>query len=972
MYLKGGHFAPAARLSEEMGDLAAASLYYLKAGDLKAAGEAELRQNNKEKAAWMFSRAGQHQRAAELLESIDQPEAAAAEFDKGGFRDRAALLYVKAGKHMVAARLFEALIQAGSKSGSESYQSESDRSLLAKYHRYCGELYFKAEQGAKAAPHFEKAQMLDQAAEAWKQAGEMEKAADLLLKLQRPDDAYAVLEESGHAIDSLSPGIQAELLQRKGKHREAAEVLEKSGSMYRAAEAWTEAGDLTRAAQLFEKEGEVDRAAQLYVQAGRQAEAGRIYEAARDFKSAADLYRQAGQLDDAARVLLKADDPIAAARLHYEKKNFEECIKALQKVTSDHKDYRKASFLLGRVFAEQGLHQLAIDGQEVGDETVLVYYSLALAHEANLRPREAVRIFQKILSYDYGYKDVLTRMRESENQPLARLGARGSGRHEASESGWSEPDRYRIERSLGTGKLGEVFRGTDTALGRPVAIRRIHEGPGEAGKADRFLKEAAATARLGHPNVVTTYDTGADGKGKFVVTSLADGRPLRALLDERVRFELNRIVAIGRQILEALAHAHERGVLHRNLRPENIFITDDDRVTVSDFALNVRLSDLTPGELNDGRLIRYTPPEMLLKERVDERSDLYSFGIVLYELATGQSPFQGKDVGHQQVHATVAVQAAGARPLPDFLKAVILRCLEKDKEKRYKDARSVLDDLKLKEVVPGMVVGDRYEVLAEIGRGGMGAIFRARDVELDETVALKFLAGNVDAEMANRLVQEIKTARSITHTNVVRVFNLDKWDDHRFIVMEYIDGLPLPRFLQRAPAPTREDRLRLAVQIASALDAAHAAGVIHRDIKPDNILVAPPCEVKVLDFGIARAEASGHTMTAAGTVVGSPMYMSPEQMQAQPVDRRSDIYSLGAVLYFMFTGVEPFAGKDVQEIMMKHLRGRPRPPHEVEPSVPRPLSDAIMRCLEVDPGRRFPSAGDLAAVLTGTLKSSAA
>jgi len=324
------------------------------------------------------------------------------------------------------------------------------------------------------------------------------------------------------------------------------------------------------------------------------------------------------------------------------------------------------------------------------------------------------------------------------------------------------------------------------------------------------------------------------------------------------------------------------------------------------------------------------------------------------------------------VHATVAVPAAGARPLPDFLKAVIMRCLEKDKEKRYRDARAVLEDLKLKEVVPGMVVGERYEVLAEIGRGGMGAIFRARDVELDETVALKFLAGSVDAEMANRLVQEIKTARSITHTNVVRVFNLDKWDDHRFIVMEYIDGLPLPRFLQRAPAPSREDRLRLAVQIASALDAAHAAGVIHRDIKPENILVTLPCEAKVLDFGIARAEASGHTMTATGTVVGSPMYMSPEQMQARPIDRRSDIYSLGAVMYFMFTGVEPFAGRDVQEIMMKHLNDRPKPPHEAEPSLPRPLSDAIMRCLEVDPKRRFASAGDLAAVLSGALRSSAA
>ncbi len=978
MYLKGSHFDLAARLAEEMGDLPSASLYYLKAGDLKAAGEVELRQENREKAAWMFSRGGEHARAAEIFEALGEFESAADQYDKGGFAEKAALLYVRAGKHMTAALLFERLIAAGAEEPG-SYRSESERAGILRYHRYCGELFVKAGVPSRGAPHLETALLYEQAADAWRLAGQIDKAADILLRLQKPEEAARLLREAGKDVSSLSPAVQAELLARQGKHREAAEIYEKAGSLFRAAESWKEAGDLLKAASLFEKEGEMDQAADLYVRAGRPAEAARILEGARDFRQAADLFRQAGRVEDAARVYLKAGDPIAAARLHYEKKDYDACIKALQKVGADDRDYRKACFLLGRIFAEQGLHTLAVDkftaavdGEDVNDDTVLIYYSLALAHEANLRPREALAVYQKIISYDYGYKDALARMRAIENQPLKTLAARGGSRSAPEESGWAEVGRFRIEGSLGAGKLGEVFRGTDTELGRPVAIRRLWEGSGEAGKVDRFLKEAAAAAQLRHPNIVSVYDTGADQQGRFIVSELAEGRTLRALLKDKVRFEVHRILEIGAQILQALDHAHGKGTLHRNLRPENIFIGRDDHVAVADFGLGVRLSDLSTQELSTGRLIQYTPPENLLKDRVDHRSDLYSFGVILYEMAVGRPPFEGNDVGHQHVNVPVPMPGPGERPIPEFLKTIILRCLEKDKERRYPDAKAVLEDLTLKEVVPGIVVADRYEVMAEVGRGGMGAIFRARDTELDEMVALKFLSGEIAPDVAARFVQEIKAARKVTHPNVVQVFTMEKWRDHRFIVMEYIDGVSLPRWLGRAPAPRREERLRLARQIASALEAAHRAGIIHRDIKPENILVTASGDAKVLDFGIARLEAPGHTLTSTGTVVGSPMYMSPEQIQAQTLDRRTDIYSCGAVLYYLFTGIEPFAGKDLQEILLRHMGNRPVPPHQVDPTIPRPLSDTILRALATDREQRFQSAADLAAALASVSASSAA
>jgi serine/threonine protein kinase len=978
MYLKGGHYDLAARLAEEMGDLASASLYHLKAGDLQAAAEIELKLDHAEKAAWMFSRAGHFVRAAELLESLDQFKEAAGQFEKGGFREKAAFLFVKAGEHRSAAALFETLIEDAAKEEPGAVRSESEKGALLRYHRYSGELFMKTNEPLRAAPHFESALLLEQAAEAWKAAGQVEKAADILLRLQKPEEACRILQESGKDISALAPAVRAEILGRQGNHKEAAEILEKAGSLYRAAEAWKAAGDFLKAAALFEKEGELEQAANHYVLAGKPEEGARLLEGMRDFRNAASLFKQAGRPEDAARVFMKAEDPVAAARIHYERKDYDACIKALQKVGPDDKDYRKASFLVGRIFADQGMHTLAadkfraaIDGEEVNEETVILYYSLALAHEANLRPREALTVYQKVVSYDYGYKDALSRLKAIEEQPLVTLGTRGSTRKKAAESGWSEPGRYRFEGSLGAGTLGEVFRGTDTVLGRQVAIRILSEGPSEAGKADRFLKEAAAAAQLSHPNIVSIHDTGIDERGSFIVSALAEGRPLRSLIQEQMRFEVGRIVEIGRQILEALDHAHGRGVLHRNLRPENIFMAEGDRVSVSDFGLMVRLSDLSTQELSTGRAMQYTPPEVLLKERVDARSDLYAFGCVLYEMALGRPPFVGSNIGHLQVHAPVPLPGPGERPLPAFLQAIILRCLEKDKDRRYPDVKAVLQDLELKEVVPGMVVGGRYEVLAEVGRGGMGTIFRARDTEIDETVALKFLNVPIDADVAARFIQEIKTARKVVHPNVVRVFNFEKWGDHPFIVMEYIDGVPLPRWLKRSPAPRPSDRLRLAHQLASALDAAHRVGVIHRDIKPDNILVKGSGEAKILDFGIARPETTGHTLTAEGAIVGSPMYMSPEQIQAQAIDRRTDIYSLGAVLYFLFTGVEPFAGKDVQAIMMKHLQKRPVPPHKIDPAVPRPVSEAIMRSLASDREQRIQSAADLAALISHSVESAA-
>jgi len=989
MYLRGGHYDFAARLAEEMGDLPSASLHYLKSGDLRSAADVELRLENRDKAAWLYSRAGQYARAAELFEALDQIEAAAENLEKGAFPDRAAILYARAGRHRDAIRLFEDLIRsAEAAAGPGVFQSESDRAALVRWHRHSGDLLMKVEEPVRAARHFEAAHLLEPAARAWRQAGETEKAAEILLKLQRPEDAWALLRETGKDLSTLAPAVQAEILSRHGKHGEAAEVLERAGNLMLAAEAWKQDGNLLKAAQLLEREGEIEEAADLYARSGHPAEAGALLEKARDFTGAATHYRQAGKMDEAARLLLEAGDPIGAARIHYDRGDRESCIKALQQVGDDRAEHRVASVLLGRIFAEQGLFTLAVDkylaalgGEGVNDETVVIHYSLARAHESNGRGRDALKAYERILAHSYGYQDVLQRMKalqqaaapEPAPPPAARAAAGTTATAATAASPGAETGaRYIPGRSIGRGRAGEVFRGTDTVLSRPVAVRRLAEGAGEEGKTARFLAAARAAARLGHPRIVAVHDTGRDARGAFIVTALAEGQPLRALMQAKVRFELNRIVDIGRQVAEALDHAHSHGVLHRNLRPENIFVGSGDRVAVADFGLAARLSDLSPQELSSGSIIQYTAPEALLRGRVDARSDLYALGVVLYEMALGHPPFRGHDIGHQHVNDPVPLPGPGERPLPEFLSRVILRCLEKERDRRYADARALLEELSLREVVPGMVVAERYEVLAEIGRGGMGAVYRARDVEMDESVALKVLGGEIDAETAARLVQEVKTARSVVHPNVVRVHTLEKWRDFRYLVMEYIHGLPLPRWIERVPCPSRADRLHVAVQVAAGLEAAHRAGIVHRDIKPQNVLVTSAGQAKILDFGIARLEASGHTLTAQGMVLGTPGYMSPEQVLGKPLDRRTDIYSFGAVLYYLFTGIEPFERREVRETLMSHLRGVERAPVEIDPTLPRALSEAIVRALAVEPADRFPSVEVLAAALSRALEPRAA
>ena len=263
----------------------------------------------------------------------------------------------------------------------------------------------------------------------------------------------------------------------------------------------------------------------------------------------------------------------------------------------------------------------------------------------------------------------------------------------------------------------------------------------------------------------------------------------------------------------------------------------------------------------------------------------------------------------------------------------------------------------------GRLIGGRYRLIAPLGEGGMATLWRAMDEQLDREVAVKLLRpqfGN-DPGFAARFKQEARSAGSLSHPNIVSVFDYgtDAETNGQFIVMQLVDGDDLAAILHKHGRLETDDAVRIAIGVASALEAAHRRGIVHRDVKPGNILIDQ--DVKVTDFGIARA-VSEASMTVTGTTLGSVHYFSPEQARGDEVTGQSDVYALGIVLYEMLTGRRPFEGDSAAGVALKRLTEDPVPPTEHGP-VPPGLSAIVMRALERDPANRYPDAGAFAEAL---------
>ena len=290
----------------------------------------------------------------------------------------------------------------------------------------------------------------------------------------------------------------------------------------------------------------------------------------------------------------------------------------------------------------------------------------------------------------------------------------------------------------------------------------------------------------------------------------------------------------------------------------------------------------------------------------------------------------------------------------------------------------------------GTTIG-HYRILTQIGIGGMGVVYKARDTHLDRFVAIKVLPPEkmADPDRRQRFQQEAKAASALNHPNIITIYDIDHASGVDFIAMEYVDGKALNRLIPRHGLPLKEV-LRLAVQIADALCRAHSAGIVHRDIKPGNVMVSGSESVKVLDFGLAKlTESFGnnsdhhdddptvtlqlaarpkHSETDEGVILGTAAYMSPEQAQGLKVDERSDIFSLGVVIYEMLTGRSPFERNSNTATLSAIRQDEPLPPSQVVNSLPREADRIVRACLRKDPARRIQHMDDLRGQAAGSCR----
>jgi serine/threonine-protein kinase len=266
---------------------------------------------------------------------------------------------------------------------------------------------------------------------------------------------------------------------------------------------------------------------------------------------------------------------------------------------------------------------------------------------------------------------------------------------------------------------------------------------------------------------------------------------------------------------------------------------------------------------------------------------------------------------------------------------------------------------------PNEIIGGRYQILGLLGVGGMGSVYRARDLELDEPVALKMIRRELSdqPDMLERFRREVKLARRVTHENVARTFDIGEHGQQKFLTMELVDGESLAALLARSRHLPIARVVELTEAICAGLDAAHRAGVVHRDLKPDNVMLARDGRVVITDFGIARAFESGASSNTIGTLQGTPAYMAPEQVEAAAVDARTDLYALGVMLYELCTGQLPFRANSPLAQAAARLTEAAPDPRAVRPDLPDALARVIERCLMRNPGDRFVSVTEVAAVL---------
>ena len=547
---------------------------------------------------------------------------------------------------------------------------------------------------------------------------------------------------------------------------------------------------------------------------------------------------------------------------------------------------------------------------------------------------------------------------------------------------------YEVLELLGKGGMGAVYRARHAYLEEERAIKVIQgRRTGESAFIERFIREAKILTKLRHTNLVQLYEFGnLETDSFFMVMELIRGESLWHRIRRIGRIPIPDAVRIIREAASGLQCAHQNGIIHRDISPDNFILLNDrdpEVTKVIDFGIAKPLLEslqLTASNLFIGKP-EYCSPEQCAfaenKQPLDGRSDIYSLAITFYQMLTGNLPFQSKSPqGFFMKHAHEIPDAPSthfpAGSFPESLDRLILKALSKRREDRHESLGQFLADLDSYSEQPvisvplfaepeiDQVFAGRYLIEKKLGKGEMGMVFRATDQILNIPVALKTVSFDIaeDEKMLARFKREVILARKVSHTNVCRVYDIGESANVHYVSMELVEGRTLADAMRSQGRFSLEIALPILEQVLYAIRETHRAGIIHRDLKPQNIMIDQRQHLKIMDFGISLSPDFSR-ITQTGSLLGTPHYMAPEVFEEKPVDGRADLYSIGVLMYSMFTGRLPFDGPTPIAVIYAHLKGDPPKPSDVVPSFPQGLEKIILKTLQKDPENRYASADEI-------------
>jgi hypothetical protein len=798
----------------------------------------------------------------------------------------------------------------------------------------------------------------DKAAQLYMRAGDFERAARLAAEIG--DERLAVEAALRATLGDVPDGYAAagaqqaaELLAVKGHHREAAELFE-------LARAWRQAAE-----------------AALKLQ--QPARAARLYERGRLFGDAALYYSRAGLAEDELRVLkLESDRLRDGGRGRRGEPQAGHADQALQRI-----DLRRAELLrrlgkraesasllreaaptaqTGRLLEQAGQHEQAVNAYLASGE--LDEALRLLGSQPGIDRRLAAEVYLRAGQPATAAHLLATLGLSREAAEAYEAGGdwcRAGSRWEAAQ----DPDRaaHAYLRAGRTRDAGRCF----AAAGKPHLAAASYTKAGDrAAASEQYLKAGQTVAAAGELLAMG----GAGDKA-------AAAKLLLAIPATSADLEAGTLLLVPLLLEQGLRDDALRRL--RALPPASA--GDHSPAAMAAFRQRMLLEGRVLEELGDTAQAESCYRQLLAVEpaHAEATSRLHSLreGKATVAAASAVAAMAASAASAAAAAAVAAVSGApGAAHLPPGAGDSALGTTRYDGPPRAPGgapgpggggpgapaARLSAQP----QLAVGQLLAERYEILAELGRGGMGRVYQAFDREIGEPVAIKTLLGLAEEDSgrdAERLLRELQICRKITHPNVVRVFDLGRFPGGIFLTMELLEGERLDQRLARLgplPPPLAQHFL---CEVAAGLEEAHSLGIVHRDLKPSNIFLTP-LRLKILDFGIARRLDGDTRLTATGFAVGSPAYMSPEQLQGLPLDGRSDLYALGVLAFTLLSGREPFAGATAAALALQHLQQAPPDLRRVRPDLPAGWPELVAKLLAKQPADRYPSAATVGEALS--------